>query len=69
MLQFAQSEFLGFWGGWVFWLFFFFLRERGRNFPLLENFKTSQSCLEGDSASCEHNTQSPSFTLLCCPAL
>lgn len=41
MLQFAQSEFLGFFGGWWGFFFLFFLRERGRNFPLLENFKTS----------------------------
>lgn len=54
-------------------IFFFFHMERGRNFPLLENFKTPQSRSEGEGASHERfpNTRSPSspsFTLLCFPA-
>lgn len=56
-----------------FFYFFFFHMERGRNFPLLENFKTPQSRSEGEGASHERfpNTRSPSspsFTLLCFPA-
>lgn len=50
-------------------LFFSFFEGERKEFSIVGEFQNSQSCLEEDSASRERNTQSPSFTLLCCPAL